>query len=112
MSYSKRPGTSITIFLLTLCCIYINVTQGQAADIPIVVSGVPQATIQIGANASTQEKFAASEIQTFIEKFTSAKLQLLTNQQATTTRTVIILGTLTSNPTVRSLQNGGRIRLT
>lgn len=92
------------LILLTLCCIHINVTQVYAADIPIVVSGVPQATIQIGANASTQEKFAASEIQTFIEKFTSARLQRLTNQQATTTRTVIILGTLTSNPTVRSLQ--------
>ncbi len=92
------------VILITVCCLYINVTHVFAADIPIVISGVPRATIQIGANASIQERFAAEEIQTFIEKLTSAKLELLTNQQPTTTRTVIVLGTLTSNPTIRSLQ--------
>ena len=100
----KQPCAIISFFLLTVFSLYINVTHAHAADIPIVLSGVPQASIQIGANASAQEKFAAREIQTFIEKFTSAKLNLLTNQQATTTRTVIILGTLTSNPTIRSLR--------
>lgn len=94
----------LTVFCLSILILPILVWQAQAADIPIVVSGVPRATVQIGANASTQERFAAEEIQTFIEKWTSAKLEILTNQQATTTRTVIVLGTLTSNPTVRSLQ--------
>lgn len=98
----------LTVYWLTVFCLYIwlyiNVTQVYAADIPIVVSGVPQASIQIGANASPQEQFAADEIQTFIEKWTSAKLELLTNQHPTTTRTVIILGTVSSNPTIRSLQ--------
>ncbi len=90
--------------LLTVLCLYLLAMQVDAADIPIVVSGIPQATIQIGANAPIQEKFAAEEIQTFIEKWTNTKLQQLTNQQPTTTRTVIVLGTLTSNPTIRSLQ--------
>lgn len=100
----KRLGTSKVVILLTLFWLNIIIAQVHAVDIPIVVSGVPQATIQIGANVSTQEQFAAQEIQTFIEKFTSARLKILTNQQATTTRTVIVLGTLASNPTIRSLQ--------
>lgn len=78
--------------------------QAVAAEVPIVVSGEPKATVQIGANASTQERFAASEIRTFIQKWTGARLELRTNQQSTTTRTVIVLGTPTSNPTIRALQ--------
>ncbi len=78
--------------------------HAEAAAVPIVVSGEPRATVQIGANASTQERFAAAEIRTFIEKWTGAQLELRTNQQSTTTRTVIVLGTPTSNPTIQSLR--------
>ncbi len=98
------PGKSIYLILQTVFCFLILATQANAAEIPIVVSGEPRATVQIGANASTQERFAASEIQAFIEKFTGARLELQTNQQSTTTPTVIVLGTPTSNPTIRSLQ--------
>ena len=90
--------------LLVGLCLLILSLQVDAAEIPIVVSGEPKATVQIGANASTQEQFAASELQNFIEKFTGAQLELRTNQQSTTTQTVIVLGTPTSNPTIRTLQ--------
>ncbi len=100
----KQLGTKVSSILPTVCCLFILVAQAIAEDIPIVVSGEPRATLQIGANASPQEKFAASEIQTFIDKFTGVQLALHTNQQPTTTRTVVVLGTLTSNPTIRSLQ--------
>ena len=106
-----RPGTRACIILQTACCLLILTMQVDAAEIPIVVSGEPKATVQIGANASTQERFAASEIQTFIEKFTGARLELRTNQQPTTTRTVIVLGTSTSNPTIRSLQANADLAL-
>ena len=84
-------------------CLFLFAIQVGAAEIPIVVSGEAKATVQIGANAPTQEQFAASEIQVFIEKFTGVKLELRTNQQQTTTPTVIVLGTPTSNPTVLSV---------
>ena len=99
-----RPGINVYHILLAGLCLLILSLQVNAAEIPIVVSGEPKATVQIGANASTQEQFAASEIQNFIEKFTGAQLELRTNQQSTTTQTVIVLGTPTSNPTIRTLQ--------
>ena len=68
------------------------------------MSGTPRATLQIGANASAQEAFAAEEIQTFIEQFTGAKLDIRTNRQQTETPTVIVLGTPESNPTIAQLQ--------
>lgn len=88
---------------MTFCLLILAMHAGAAA-VPIVVSGNPRATVQIGANASTQERFAAAEIRTFIEKWTGAQLELRTNQQSTTTRTVIVLGTPTSNPTIQSLR--------
>ena len=82
----------------------IFATPGRGNEIPIAVSGKPRATIQIGANASAQEQFAAEEIQTFIQQFTGAKLDILTNRQQTETVSVIVLGTPKSNPTIAGLQ--------
>ena len=84
-------------------CFLIFSPSARSADIPIVASGEPMATLQIGSNASAQEEFAASEIQTFIIKFTGATLNILTNRQQTTTPTVIVLGTPDSNPTIAGL---------
>ena len=99
-----QPAINVYHILLTVFCLLILSLQVNAAEIPIVVSGEPKATVQIGANASTQEQFAASELQNFIEKFTGAQLELRTNQQSTTTQTVIVLGTPTSNPRFRTIQ--------
>ena len=52
----------------TVLCLFLFAINIDAAEIPIVVSGESKTTVQIGANASRQEQFAASEIQTFIEK--------------------------------------------
>ncbi|MDE0634308.1 MAG: alpha-glucuronidase family glycosyl hydrolase [Candidatus Poribacteria bacterium] len=103
MLYNKLFSTSHYILQMTFCLLILAMHAGAAA-VPIVVSGNPRATVQIGANASTQERFAAAEIRTFIEKWTGAQLELRTNQQSTTTRTVIVLGTPTSNPTIQSLR--------
>lgn len=95
----------------TVLCLFLFVTNIDAAEIPIVVSGESKTTIQIGANASRQEQFAASEIQTFIQKITSVKVELRTNQEQTTTATVIVLGTPTSNPTVLALLSDRDVQL-
>ena len=108
---STRLGSNACNILLTIFGIFLLITQVNAAEIPIVVSGESKATLQIGANASDQERFAASEIQTLINKFTGVQLPLHTNQQPTTTQTVIVLGTLNSNPTIRSLQTKVEIEL-
>ena len=83
-----RPGTRVYSILKKIFCFFILLlvlaVPVDAADIPIVVSDESRATVQIGANASTQERFAASEIQAFIEKWTGAQLELRTNQQSTT----------------------------
>lgn len=67
------------------------------------------ATLQIASNAAPQEEFAASEIQTFIAKFTGVTLNILTNRQQTTTPTVIVLGTPDSNPTIARLLTNGEL---
>jgi len=107
---SIRLGIKLCILLWTVFGLLLG-KQANAADIPIVVSGESRATLQIGANASDQERYAASELQFFIDKFTGVQLALHTNQQPTTTQTVIILGTLASNPTIRSLQTKVEIEL-
>ncbi len=81
----------------------LDLNRAVAANVPIVKSGQPMATLQIGALASAQEQFAAEEIQTFIHRFTNAKLDIRTNRERTLTPTVIALGTPESNPTVCQL---------
>ena len=97
--YKKGVYTFIIAF-----CILMFVVPAKSNEIPIAVSGEPRATIQIGANSSEQEQFAAEEIQTFIQQFTGAKLDIRTNRQQTETPAVIVLGTPESNPTVAGLQ--------
>lgn len=96
----EAPGARVNGIVPTVLCLFLFAAQVNAAVIPIVVSGESKATVQIGAKASTQERFAASEIQDFVDKVTGAELELRTNQQQTTTPTVIVLGTPASNPTV------------
>ena len=90
--------------LMAIFCFVICVAPAKSNEIPIAVSGEPRATLQIGANASAQEQFAAEEIQTFIEQFTGAKLDIRTNRQQTETQIAIVLGTPKSNPTIAGLQ--------
>ena len=93
----------LTLIILAFC-IVICVAPAKSNEIPIAVSGEPGATLQIGAKASEQEQFAAEEIQTFIEQFTGAKLDIRTNRQQTETPITIVLGTPKSNPTIAGLQ--------
>ena len=65
---ATQLGINVYHILLAGLCLLILSLQVDAAEIPIVVSSEPKATVQIGANASTQEQFAASEIQNFIKK--------------------------------------------
>ena len=114
-SYSHRKAAfsrckifSLTVegfrLLMAIFCIVVFTTPAKGNEIPIAVSGEPRATLQIGANASEQEQFAAEEIQAFIQQFTGAKLDIRTNRQQTETPTAIVLGTPKSNPTIAGLQ--------
>ena len=104
--YKKGVLTFIVVF-----CVVMFAAPARSNDIPIAVSGQPRATLQIGANASEQEQFAAEEIQTFIQRFTGAKLDIRTNRQQTETQTVIVLGTPESNPTIAELQADAELTL-
>ena len=90
--------------LIAVLCFLMAALQAKSNEIPIAVSGEPMATLQIGANASEQEQFAAEEIQNFIQQFTGAQLDIRTNRQQTETSTAIVLGTPQSNPTIATLQ--------
>ena len=98
-AYKRGVPTFIAIF-----CLAMFAAPAGSNEIPIAVSGKPRATLQIGANASAQEQFAAEEIQAFIQQFTGAKLDIRTNRQQTETAAVIVLGTPKSNPTIVGLQ--------
>jgi len=106
-SNQKLKAESLRLIANTLTvifCIVGFVLPARSDQIPIAVSGTPRATLQVGANASEQEQFAAAEIQSFIQQFTGAKLDIRTNRQQTETQTVIVLGTPRSNPTIAGLQ--------
>ena len=104
MSLNKTVHKRGVRTLIVAFWIVMFATPARSNEIPIAVSGKPRATLQIGANASAQEQFAAEEIQTFIQKFTGAELDIRTNRQQTETGTVIVLGTPKSNPTIAELQ--------
>ena len=101
MTDSRQP---IATLLMAIFCFLMSVLPVKSNEIPIAVSGEPRATLQIGANASEQEQFAAEEIQNFIQQFTGAQLDIRTNRQQTETSTAIVLGTPKSNPTIAGLQ--------
>lgn len=96
-----RVAVHQLIFGLTVLC--ISSRFSIAAEIPIVRSGQAMATIQIGADVSEQEQFAAQEVQSFIHGFTQVRLSVITNLEPTLTPTVIVLGTSTSNPIINDL---------
>ena len=104
MSVNKNPHKRGIPTLIFTFCLVMFAAPARSNEIPIAVSGKPRATLQIGANASAQEAFAAEEIQTFIQQFTDAKLDIRTNRQQTETTAVIVLGTPKSNPTITGLQ--------
>ena len=97
-------GPLIAILMTAIFCSGVFVLPARSDQIPIAVSGEPRATLQVGANASEQELFAAAEIQSFIQQFTGATLDIRTNRQQTETQTVIVIGTPKSNPTIAGLQ--------
>lgn len=99
----KRTTFSVIAYFLLFFLPLCVHDWALAADVPIVRSGRPMATIQIGASAPAQEQFAAEEIRTFIRRFTGAELSIFTNRQSTTSPTVIALGTPDSNPVIRLL---------
>ena len=96
-----RDALPQLILGFTILCLFSEFAI--AADTPIVRSGQAMATIQIGSAASEQEQFAAQEIQTFIHSFTQAPLPVVTNREPTSTPTIIVLGTPSSNPTIDAL---------
>lgn len=98
-----RTVSSVMVYLLLYIPLLFVHNWADAAEVPIVRSGRPMATIQIGVSASAQEQYAAEEIRTFIQRFTGAELDIFTNRQTTTTPTVIALGTPDSNPVIRLL---------
>ena len=55
---------------MAIFCFLMSVLPAKGNEIPIAISDEPMATLQIGANASEQEQFAAEEIQNFIQQFT------------------------------------------
>lgn len=109
----KKTGVTFVTFVIfvTLLCLLIFTTSVKGADVPLVASGEPRATLQLGSDASEQEQFAATEIQNFIKQFTGATLDILTNREQTTTPAVIVLGTPESNPTIAGLQANANLTL-
>ena len=110
-SLVRNLWISSYLFIINIFCIILLPNVVYANDIALVISNSPQATIQIGAKATEQEQFAASEIQAFIQKATGTQLKIQTNQESTETPTVIVLGTPDTNPTIRSLQSDGHFSI-
>jgi len=118
MSIKTRRPLSLSLIqnkrgvcILIILGIVTFVAPANSNEIPIAISGEPRATIQIGANSTEQEQFAAEEIQNFIAQFTGATLDIRTNRQQTETSTVIVLGTPKSNPTIAGLQADVELKL-
>ena len=105
-AYTKQALAGATLLYYLVC-----IAPARGNQIPIAVSGEPRATLQISANASQQEHFAATEIQTFLRNLTGATLDIRTNRQQTETQTVIVIGTPDSNPTIAQLQTDVELAL-
>ncbi len=104
----RSRGVKIVTVVFSFLMLFPVIGRGE---VPIVVSGEPRATLQIGANASEQEKFAASEVRRFIHQFTGAELAIQTNREETTTPTVILLGTPDSHPAIARFLSDARVPL-
>ena len=89
-----------TATLLSLC------TSTVAAAGPIVLTkdGTPAAAIVVGKSASRQERYAAHELQTYLNKISGARLPIRPDSDKTQGAR-ILLGTLQSNNFIKGLQN-------
>ncbi len=77
------PLSAILVFLG-------GVVLGASADLTLVRDGQPQATIAIAAGAGDKVKVAATDLQTYLEKMSGAKLPLVTDDQQPTGPLVLV----------------------
>ncbi len=103
-------STDLTInyssLLTTFCLIFLILITGNAlCDFVIVQNGRPECTIVIPENPSDQEKFAADEINFFVNKITGIKLDVKTDFMPIQLNNIILIGTYENNKYINSLFN-------
>lgn len=100
-----------TKFFFSICILLTIIDTAVWADFEIVSNGQPVASIMIGQTASEKEKFAASELNYFISKYTGQRLEQITDDQPIPTRYAIVLGTPDSNQYVRLFNDRDELSL-
>src|SRR5690242_12352123 len=103
------------VSVLALCVLihFAFASSGEAQQMDneplvIVTNGVAQAVINLGANPSPVEKFAAHELQKYFRNISGAEIQISPSAPPQTSRCRIILGTPDSNEAISKLQADGK----
>lgn len=101
---------------LALCVLihFAFASSGEAQQMDneplvIVTNGVAQAVINLVANPSPVEKFAAHELQKYFRNISGAEIQISPSAPPQTSRCRIILGTPESNEAISKLQADGKL---
>lgn len=82
-----------------------------ATAVDIVSNGRVLAAIVLGSNAAAEEKYAAAELIFYVQKYTGARLEVVSEAESNDASTPIILGTPDTNRRISVLQDNGDIAL-
>lgn len=108
----KMKGQKVRKYRVVIIITIIAFGSIVTADgIEIVSNNQPVAVIIIGEKASEQERYAASELNYFVLKFTGTQLKVIIAGQSFSEQPAVVLGTPESNSYVRDFQNSGLIKL-
>ena len=83
--------------------------QANARDVAsacLVQDGRPASSILLGKQASSTERYAAEELQRYLEKMSGAKIPIEVGEASQATGTMIIIGTPRSNDDVAAVTSG------
>ena len=98
-------NTIISSFIIVLfpCCV--------ATAVQIVSGGKAMSVIMIGSSATKEEKYAAEELISYVQRYTDARLKVISDAESSNVNTLIILGTPDTNRRISILQDNGAIVL-
>jgi hypothetical protein len=101
--FPKIKSSQIICILVIHVLLFLTIINQAFCDFTIVQNGKPVCSIIIPKNPSEQEKFAISELNFFIDKFTGTALEQKSDANSLPSGNIILIGTYETNRYINDL---------
>src|SRR5439155_20097740 len=82
--------TCTPVLVSTLACCFLAQTISARAELTLAREGQSQCRIVLAINAPLSERYAAQELQAYIEKMSGARLPIITDAERASSREILL----------------------